>query len=540
MRHPSSRSPSRPRSARPALEALEGRVVPTISLSASGVLSVTGGAGNDAFVLELESGGPTNIQASDDGGATFQTFALTQVHSVTVNGFGGQNTLTVNNDNGLVAKDDAFANSIGLPITFQGNKALGARDTLIVTGDPGKVTPGQGNPEFNEIYQGATTQSSLFGAPAAPNYLHIGDTFSSPGGMGAAKAVTIFLPDVAAVEDFGPVATRISPGNAALGKGAVLQILDGPTLNGLATTQVRGAFRTDLDLAPDASPGGDGSDDAFEGAPAIDFANKASVTVAGDRGYDLFLVNNPHPAAGLTQLTLTDTLGPSALTVKNTPPPGVNVTPVPTSTYFIQELYALRLSRAATPSEVADWTGVLNGTGQAAVVSGIEFSYEAALNKADAWYVHYLGRQAQNGEEAGWAQQLASWAQAHASNAGEQQVLVQFLSSPEFFQHAQALGFTGTADAQFVQAVYGLALTRTPSASELAYWQGVFAGQGAGAVAAGVINSLEFRAVMVYRYYDVLLGRVPSGTEVSEFVGSGFGIGDVRDLIEAGSEFYFR
>jgi hypothetical protein len=493
---------------RPSLECLEARLTPAIILSA-GVLSLTGGPGDDAFVLELQPGSPANLQASDDGGATFQTFALSQVNRITVNGLGGQNTLTINNDNGLAAKDGFFVGGLrgdGLDIDFQGDRTPNTRDTLIITGDPSKVTPGQTNPSFDELYQGKTEATQIYFPHIRidPNYLRITDSFTTPGGAAATKVMIINLPDVAAVEDFGPVTTAISSGvSGTLSKGQVLEVLDGPTLDGLATTQVRGAFRTDLGLAPDVPPGGGGSDDAFEGFPPIDFANKSSVTVAGNNGFDLFLVNNPHPAAGLTNLTLYTGSPFDAVVVKNTPPPGVTAAPVPASTYFIQELYGLRLSRAASPSEVAFWAGVLNASGQAAVVVGIEDSFEARLTEADAWYVHYLGRRAQNGEETGWAQLLTS-------GAPEEQVLIQFLSSPEFLQHAQTLGFSGTPDAQFVQAMYSLALNRTASASEVAFWQSVYASQGAAAVAAGFLYSTEFRTDMVYRYYDVLLGRVPT------------------------------
>src|SRR6516164_9270180 len=71
---------------RPALEALEDRVVPSITLS-MGVLTITGTTGHDAFRISLQPGNSTNIEVSD--GTMTQDFALSSVTSVVVNGVAG-------------------------------------------------------------------------------------------------------------------------------------------------------------------------------------------------------------------------------------------------------------------------------------------------------------------------------------------------------------------------------------------------------------------------------------------------------------------
>src|SRR5947209_3559140 len=93
--------------ARPALEPLEARAVPSITLPTPGTpgpVTMTGTAGDDGFLMRLKGGYPDFFQFSDDGGATFQTAALADVTAVSVGGLGGNDTLTVDESNGLVAK----------------------------------------------------------------------------------------------------------------------------------------------------------------------------------------------------------------------------------------------------------------------------------------------------------------------------------------------------------------------------------------------------------------------------------------------------
>src|SRR5262245_49272275 len=97
-----SRRPRYPIAAHPQLEALEDRTVPTIDLT-SGTLTLTGTNNADSFRICLMASDTTRIEVSDDNGANFQNFALSTVNQVNVNGLGGNDTLTLDLANGLIA-----------------------------------------------------------------------------------------------------------------------------------------------------------------------------------------------------------------------------------------------------------------------------------------------------------------------------------------------------------------------------------------------------------------------------------------------------
>src|SRR5262245_21224771 len=127
-RHP-KRKAVKPRH-RPALEGLEDRSLLTVTVpnpGTPGTAKITGTNGPDQLLIRLQPGSPTNIQLSDDGGATFKTAALADVNNITVSGLGGADTLTTDNSNGLVGRPGV------LPIVYDGGPG---RDTLVLTGNP--------------------------------------------------------------------------------------------------------------------------------------------------------------------------------------------------------------------------------------------------------------------------------------------------------------------------------------------------------------------------------------------------------------------
>lgn len=102
---------------RPAIEVLEDRATPSITLPAPGGVAVlTGTPGPDHFVLRLAPGNPTLLQLSDDGGGRFASAALDTLGGIRVHGLEGADTLTLDHRHGMVGKADPA----GLPITFEG------------------------------------------------------------------------------------------------------------------------------------------------------------------------------------------------------------------------------------------------------------------------------------------------------------------------------------------------------------------------------------------------------------------------------------
>jgi uncharacterized protein YkwD len=201
---------------------------------------------------------------------------------------------------------------------------------------------------------------------------------------------------------------------------------------------------------------------------------------------------------------------------------------------YIEHLYATILGRGASNAEVALWDNVLQGWGgPQAVASGIQHSPEALTRIVDGWYVSYLGRSPHNGEEQGWVALLER-------GETEEAVLSGILGSKEFYDRQASLNPAETANQAFIQSLYSLLLARTPSGSEVSYWQGMPPTAGRAQVALAFLQSQEFRQDVVIDYYRNLLHRssAPSPSEVAGWTGSAFSILDICVLFESSSEFF--
>src|SRR5262249_43823051 len=128
---------------------------------------------------------------------------------------------------------------------------------------------------------------------------------------------------------------------------------------------------------------------------------------------------------------------------------------------FVQALYTDELGRTGSTTELDLWVNMLDGSGgQAAVVAGIANSTEARAGVVTGWYQTYLGRSPSAAEVSAQVTALGSQTQ--------EQVLSGILGSTEFFSRAQNMGFGGTANQNYVSALYQSLLGRTPSNTELA------------------------------------------------------------------------
>jgi hypothetical protein len=201
---------------------------------------------------------------------------------------------------------------------------------------------------------------------------------------------------------------------------------------------------------------------------------------------------------------------------------------------FVQALYLDELGRVGSKAELDRWVnGVLDQPGGSpqAVAADIAGSAEAQDHLVQSWYVAFLGRPAQGGEEQGWVHLLQS-------GLSEEQVLSRILGEPghEFYNRAQTLGFGGTADQNYAQALYQLLLGRQASSGELAGAVSALQGAGAQGLALGVLGSTEFRTDQFTGYYEVLLQR-PADAGLAGWVASGLDASAVRVAFESGSEF---
>jgi hypothetical protein len=179
------------------------------------------------------------------------------------------------------------------------------------------------------------------------------------------------------------------------------------------------------------------------------------------------------------------------------------------------------------------WAAMLNGSSaaQTGVAAAIDHSAEARDVLVKSWYVSFLGRPAQGGEEQGFVNQLLQ-------GQTDEQVLSLILASTEFDNRAQTLSSTGTADQRFVQALYQLLLNRTGAASEVAGWINALPALGRQGVALSFLDSAEFRTDQFEGHYNALLHRIDDPTGLSGWVASGLDIETVRVAFESSNEFF--
>ena len=202
--------------------------------------------------------------------------------------------------------------------------------------------------------------------------------------------------------------------------------------------------------------------------------------------------------------------------------------------HFVQALYLDNLGRAGSKAELDSWLPVLSARGQLAVAGDIQNSFEARDRLVKTWYQLYLGRPAAGTEERNWVGMLQA-------GASEEQVLSQILGgsgSHEFYDRAQHMGFEGTADQNYVRALYQMLLGRTASDAEVTGWANTLPQLGRQGVALGFLKSQEFRTNQFEGYYNALLRRSDDPTGLTNWVMSPSDMGTVRIGFESSPEFF--
>jgi hypothetical protein len=162
---------------------------------------------------------------------------------------------------------------------------------------------------------------------------------------------------------------------------------------------------------------------------------------------------------------------------------------------FVRALYLGFLGRTGSVAEWNFWAAWLPALGTAGVANAVLRSPEALDRLATGLYVQLLGRAPVGGEERYWVGLMAG------AGWTTERVVAGILASPEFAARANALVGSPSADANFIQALYGLLLHRPGGAGEVSYWAGVLPASGRQGVAQGVLGSAEFRAGAVWTFY---------------------------------------
>jgi subtilisin-like proprotein convertase family protein len=207
---------------------------------------------------------------------------------------------------------------------------------------------------------------------------------------------------------------------------------------------------------------------------------------------------------------------------------------VPTANQrFVAQLYRDVLRREAEPGALTGWSSLLDQVvSRFAVAWDVEHSWEARTLQVQSWYVHYLGRAAEGGEEQGWVSLLLQ-------GSGEEVVLSGILSSPEYLLRAGL----GTPRAErFVEQLFEDVLGRTAAPAEVLLWTQAAQVQGRDVAAELVLNSWEARTRDVLSDYFTLLGRQsqPAEAEIDGWVFSPFDRTGMRAGLESSQEFVDR
>jgi hypothetical protein len=112
------------------------------------------------------------------------------------------------------------------------------------------------------------------------------------------------------------------------------------------------------------------------------------------------------------------------------------------------------------------------------------------------------------------------------------------MGSTEFFNHAQTLGFSGSANSQYVQALYEFLVHRAGSAAEVANWAATLPAAGRQGAALSFLDSKEFRTSQFEGYYNALLHRPADAAGLNHWVAAGLDVFTTRVDVESSAEFF--
>ncbi len=497
---------------RPEVETLEDRAVPSITLPTGGpgAVTLTGTSQPDQLMIRLQAptagSTVTNIEFSDNGGATFQSTALANVTQVIVNGGGGKDALTLDLGNGVIGN----TTTAGLPIQFNGGPG---NTTVNLVGNPG----------------GTLTETFTLGTGSSL------DTLTLSNGT---LSMTLSVSNRTSIVDSVPAANFIFNGNANNN----LIHLQSQSRQGVTSLIIKGVDAQDVN---GSSTGSDDNENETEDettsnafAP-LTLSNKTNVTVNGLGGDDQFVTNIHSVPTGLTTLTLDGGTGTNVL-VGEALPTGMttnllNITRQDTDAddVLIDNLFAERLHRPPDTVGKNFWKGILNSAGRSAVIQGIEDSLEARTNLLETWYQRFLGR---NVDQAG----VQFWTNVMAQGATEEQVESGILASQEFLQRAQSLVGSSNQNENFIRAAFRLLLNRDGDAAALTFFGNLLQSNGRDVAALNMLQSQEFRTLTVNAFYQTLLGRNLDDAGRNFWVNGGQDLAEVRKGIETSDEFFNR
>jgi hypothetical protein len=169
------------------------------------------------------------------------------------------------------------------------------------------------------------------------------------------------------------------------------------------------------------------------------------------------------------------------------------------------------------------------GESQLLLADLIQRSTEAFGKLVKGFFEMFLGRAAEEGEEAGWVGMFLA-------GQTEEQVLSAFLGTTAFYDRTAALVPAGTPDERFVEGLYTLLLGRSATEAELSGWCAALPGLGRSGVASFLLTSTEYRSRQIAAYFEEQLQRPADPAELAGWAASPFDLLNIRMLFETAPE----
>lgn len=525
--------------------------------------TLTGGTGGNTFNV-LSTAGPLTINGGAGGGNTFNIGPdLSKIAGpLTINGAGaalnisdvsgpsgtGMLTNTQLTGFGMGGGGITYSSIAGVNFTFSDGAGKNVLNVLSTAGNTS--IHGSGAADTLNVGGGATLSNltgllSYFGA--GNDTLNLFDQ-NTIGGTAYGLTATQFTRTGGVMVTYSNLTQFLLDGAAGnnqytiLGTGAAnTRIVDG---TGSSSFSIQTAGLTGTNTFQS-----NGSNDTFvvNAGPSIGYT---ALTLAGGAGNNSLIYNanggfiatppGSLASSGVVILTyanidainLNNTSGVNAQVGPDTADRATAFAGLSAQERFVQALYLDILGRAGSKAELDGYAALFNTPGasqtqvQATIAQALENSQEGLDRIVKSWYLTYLGRAAQSGEEMIWVSKLQS-------GLTEEEVLSDILGTSEFYARAQTLVTTGTADQRFAQALYLLLLNRAGDASGVAGAIANLQTVGRQGVALGFLKSQEFRTEQFEGYYDSLLHRPSDPAGLSSFVTPAIEIGSARVASES-------
>ena len=454
------------------------------------------------------------IGTSTGNNTGLTTYTVTNSVVGTLSDFGEKTTLSQNTFNGAVSINNNNQNFFTDVVTNNLFTSTALVQLAIGSGFGAQIT---GNRFFDDSGETAIKLANCNGFPGAPTLV-------------AHNLIDLIGPDTDTL-------TGVEVEQVGLNLLSLVQISD----NTISTDKLGTAIHMDMTNGGDFTASADGNDlhgnligVAIRGDGTTGIGSVASISLDGNNDFRSFkpiaiatsaaiVLQNAPSTTVQAEGNLFSVSSPSSVVFVAPNGGSINLAnPVFGNAAFVETLYTRLLGRSASSSELTFWGKEVNLQGQATVANHILRSSESLGPIVDKLYIQFLGRQSDSSGRAAWISFL--------QNGGtEEQVETAFLASPEYLSHI---------DTDFVQSLYLNIFGRTGGSSELSFWNNNIQKLGLAGIATGFVDSSENRNNAITGFYQTLLDRTPTQSEIAPAVSSSLDLLSVEAEVLSLPEFF--